>query len=124
MLLGQTCTTPSITACGTGGGSCTSCDPTMASACVSGVCQCGGSPSCAGCDAGTCPVDAGRRWTPARQKRVMNDIDAPPGVGATAAVVDGDLGQPSQVMTAPPARTMAPVTYRAVAAVAALLPES
>lgn len=56
------CQARTLSSCGAGGSSCTTCEPTRADACtVTGVCVCGNGPGCAvgqGCDAGTCGCDA------------------------------------------------------------------
>src|SRR5205085_1316346 len=58
---GSTCTTPSVTACGAGGGACTACNPNLADRCTAGVCKCGSGAACAAgqvCQSGSCVCSA------------------------------------------------------------------
>ncbi|MBZ5637609.1 MAG: hypothetical protein LAO51_02510 [Acidobacteriia bacterium] len=63
---GGTCATPSVSACGGGGGACVTCDPITENSCVNGVCQCGSGLACSAgqqcvngacvCNTASCPT--------------------------------------------------------------------
>lgn len=58
---GTMCKTPSVAACGTGGGACTACDPLAVDSCTDGQCRCGSGGSCAAgqrCSGGQCVCDS------------------------------------------------------------------